>query len=263
MPELPEVETIRQQLSPWLCGQVVQKAHSHSSLKFRPALDIVGAEFISIKRRGKFLIFQLNDAREMIVHLGMTGQLLQAVDLNDPYIRAWWLLDTGDRLGYRDVRRFGRIQVVRCGAYRGTLAMLGPEPFSQEFTAESLWKTVRSSSRCLKTQLLSQRPVAGIGNIYADEACFIAGVHPASRRLSRQRATNLHKAIVDVLQQGIDNGGTTLRDYSHVTGQPGKNQSHLYCYGRAGQPCVVCKTELHRIMLDARSTTFCPNCQKR
>ena len=263
VPELPEVETIRRQLAPWLCGRSVRAAHSHPSTKFTPAIEVIGAQFESVRRRGKFLLFGLDDNRELIVHLGMTGQLLSVSNLGDPYLRAWWRLDTGDVLGYRDVRRFGRIRVASSGDYEGMLATLGPEPFSPEFTAESLWRALRGSTRRLKTQLLSQRPVAGVGNIYADEACFIAGVHPGLRTVTRRQAAALHEAIVTVLQQGVHNGGTTLRDYVNVAGDSGDNQNHLDCYGRAGEPCVKCGVELRRVVLDARSTTFCPRCQKR
>lgn len=263
MPELPEVETIRRQLAPWLCGRTVIEAQSHPSEKFTPARETVGATFESVGRRGKFLLFDLDDDRELIVHLGMTGQLLPITDLADPYVRAWWRLDDGGVLGYRDVRRFGRIRIAVNNQYEGTLATLGPEPFSAEFTAESLWAALRNSDRRIKTQLLSQRPVAGVGNIYADEACFIAAVHPGSRRITRKQAAALHDAIVKVLQQGVDNGGTTLRDYVNAAGASGENQHHLDCYGRAGEPCVRCGNELRRVVLDARSTTYCPTCQKR
>lgn len=263
MPELPEVETIRRQLEPWLVGVTVVDAASHASAKFTPAVEIVGATIESVGRRGKFLLFGLDDDRELVVHLGMTGQLREIADHDDPYLRAWWRLSTGATLGYRDVRRFGRIRVARDGAYEGMLADLGPEPLSADFTPEHLYQAVKRSRRHIKTQLLSQRPVAGVGNIYADEACFRAGIHPGARRLTRAQAAALHEAIVYVLRQGVDHGGTTLRDYRTVDGAEGDNQHHLDCYGRHGEPCVRCGAELRRLTLDARTTTFCATCQRR
>ncbi len=265
MPELPEVETIRRQLAPAVIGRIITDAWSHPSAKFVPATEIMGAVIERLDRRGKFLLFGLDDDREMVVHLGMTGQLLPgcATPESDPYLRARWVFDDDTVLGYRDVRRFGRIRVVTAGEYQGTLASLGPEPFSEEFTADHLQRSVRTSRRHLKTQLLSQRPVAGVGNIYADEACWLAGVHPAARSLTRRQATALHRALVDVLRQGVDNGGTTLRDYVGADGEIGDNQHHLRCYGRAGEPCERCGEPLRSTVLDARTTTWCARCQPR
>jgi formamidopyrimidine-DNA glycosylase len=265
VPELPEVETIRRQLAPIVVGRIVVSAWSHPSAKFVPATEVVGAEIERIDRRGKFLLFGLDDDREMVVHLGMTGQLLpgDAVAADDPYLRARWTFDDGSALGYRDVRRFGRIRVVRRGHYEGTLASLGPEPFSDQFTAAHLQRAVRASNRYVKTQLLSQRPVAGVGNIYADEACWLAGVHPAARTPTRRQAAALHAALVEVLRQGVDNGGTTLRDYVDADGAAGANQHHLRCYGRGGEPCERCGEPLRSAVLDARTTTWCAVCQPR
>ncbi len=263
MPELPEVETIRRQLLPVVGGRSVLDAGAFPSGKFTPATEVVGATIEDINRRGKFLLFVLDDDRELIVHLGMTGQLIPNVDLDDPYLRAWWRFDDESTLGFRDVRRFGRIRVAEHGRYEGALATLGPEPFDPAFTPESLYAALRKSRRHVKTQLLSQKPVAGVGNIYADEACFQAGVHPAARTVTKAKAEALHEAIVNVLTQGVNNGGTTLRDYVNAEGDEGENQHHLDCYGRHGQPCVRCGTELRKSVLDARTTSHCPSCQRR
>lgn len=269
MPELPEVETIRRQLEPMVAGRAIVDAASHPSAKFTPAIEAVGAVIEGVRRRGKFLLFSLDDDRELVIHLGMTGQLVPDAALDDAYLRAWWRLEgpsepsCGRILGFRDVRRFGRIRIANDGRYAGSLASLGPEPFDDDFTPMSLWTAVKRSNRRLKTQLLSQKPVAGVGNIYADEACFLAGVHPAARSISKAQAEALHDAIVTVLRQGVDNGGTTLRDYVDADGDAGSNQFHLRCYGRHGEPCVRCGTELRRLTLDARTTTYCPVCQRR
>lgn len=268
MPELPEVETIRRQLAPALRGRVIVDAWSHPSDKFTGALDAVGARIERVDRRGKYLLVGLDDDRDLIVHLGMTGALRVTTAPpadDDPYVRAWWAIGDGHRLVFRDVRRFGRIAVLRPDerAALPTLATLGPEPFDEAFDGDALWRAVRRSSRTLKTQLLSQRPVAGLGNIYADEALWIAGLHPADRDISRARAATLVAAIREALASGLRHGGTTLRDYVDADGDAGGNQHHLHCYGRAGEPCERCGHPLRSAQLDARTTTWCPTCQPR
>ena len=266
MPELPEVETVRRGLEPLLTGRTVVLAGSHPSLRFQAAADATGSTISAVQRRGKYLLIALGDGRDLVIHLGMTGQLRvdEPPGIDDPYDRAWWRLDDGRRLTLRDVRRFGRVAVV--GEDRTalpTLAALGPEPFDEAFTADSLWHALRARSVRVKTQLLSQRPVAGVGNIYADEALWRARVHPGTRRVSRPAAIRLHEAIVAVLDDGIRHGGTTLRDYRTVDGGQGTNQHHLACYGRAGLPCERCGTVLRRSVIDGRGTTHCPTCQRR
>ncbi|MEZ5165246.1 MAG: bifunctional DNA-formamidopyrimidine glycosylase/DNA-(apurinic or apyrimidinic site) lyase [Acidimicrobiales bacterium] len=226
-----------------------------------------------IRRRGKYLLFDLHDPdtcpRELIVHLGMTGRLAVTaatdVDRDHPHLRAWWQLDTGALLTFHDARRFGRIHVVDPGHHAAipTLAALGPEPFDPAFDGRHVARFVARSNRHLKTLLLGQRMVAGVGNIYADEALWMAGINPATRRLSRARADRLVDTVRVALQSGLDHGGTTLRDYVDSDGATGGNQHELHCYGRAGSPCERCGAELRRRDLDARSTTWCPRCQAR
>lgn len=230
---------------------------------------------------------------ELVVHLGMTGRLSvtgaapgtghrerrprrpgvsadwPAATLHPPatdqHLRArWWFADSRE-LRFDDVRRFGRVAVVPAGSYDRlpTLAALGPEPFDPDFDADELRRGVNRSRRALKTQLLGQRVVAGVGNIYADEALWLSGLHPASRRLTVAGATELHAALLVVLGKGIANGGTTLRDYRDASGGAGHNQHHLDCYGRAGAPCRRCGATLAHMVIDARSTTYCPGCQRR
>ena len=263
MPELPEVESIRRQLEPWLIGNKVIAAGSHPSAKFSPATEAIGMTIESVNRRGKFLLLGLDDGRELVIHLGMTGQLIPIEETSDPYLRAWWEMDDEKILGFRDTRRFGRIRIVLPNEYEGTLAQLGPEPLSEEFTPEQLYEALKKSSRRVKTQLLSQKPVAGVGNIYADEACFRAGIHPGSRKISKNQAKRLHAEIKNVLLIALDNGGTTLRDYVNVEGVQGKNQEFLLCYGRWNEPCYACGGVLKRTVLDGRGTTYCVNCQQR
>ena len=266
MPELPEVETIRRQLAPLVMGRLVTAAEAHPSAKFAPAAQVVGATVTALTRRGKYLLSSLDDGRELVVHLGMTGRLRpRRGDEPDPYVRAWWALDDGLVLELRDIRRFGRVAVVTAGDYGAlpTLYHLGPEPLGESFTPERLYRDLAGSRMAVKTQLLHQRVVAGVGNIYADEALWLAGVHPGARRVGRARAGALHAAVREVLTTGVAHGGTTLRDYRGVDGASGRNQHRLACYGRAGQPCGRCRTILRRGVVDGRGTHYCPSCQRR
>ena len=273
MPELPEVETIRAELDPLLRGAVVTDGWAFPSAKFSAAPLAVGARLGGVRRRGKYLLIDLDDgehaARELVLHLGMTGRL-SVRDAGDraepgPHLRARWHLDDGRTFHFDDIRRFGRVAVLDAGDHGSlpTLAALGPEPFDAAFTPERLREMVNRSSRAVKTQLLSQRVVAGVGNIYADEALWRSGVHPAARRLTRAQAERLRDAVVQVLTEAVSNGGTTLRDYRNVRGTYGTNQDNLDCYGQAGLPCRRCGEPLHRVVVDARSTTYCRACQRR
>ncbi len=280
MPELPEVETVRFQLEPLLTGRTVVEAGSHPSAKFLPARETIGYRFETVGRRGKFLILTIRGGGEnrngggdvsdleLIIHLGMTGRLAvfdRPANRNNPYLRAWWWFDNSTTLEFEDVRRFGRIRVVAPGDYQTipTLAHAGPEPFDPEFDGRAFWELLRRSRRPIKTQLLSQRPVAGVGNIYADEALWLARINPKVRRIGPERATNLLDAIRDVLELGLRNGGTTLRDYRQVDGTTGSNQRQLNVYGRASYPCQRCSATLKSEHLDGRTTTWCPHCQRK
>ena len=265
MPELPEVETVRRSLEPLVLGRRILEGWGHPSAKFASAPVAAGAVIERVGRRGKYLLLGLDDGRELIVHLGMTGQLRLRPGALDPYVRAWWALEDGRVLELRDVRRFGRVAVVPAGEWASlpTLAAQGPEPWDPALDGGGLWRNLRRSTAHVKTQLLSQRPLAGVGNIYADEALWRARVHPARRRITRREADTLLTELRTVLDQGIANGGTTLRDYRSADGEPGRNQLELACYGRAGEPCARCGTELRRTVIDGRGTTHCPSCQPR
>ncbi len=267
MPELPEVETIRRQLHTLLAGSGLVEAWAHPSAKFAGGAEAVAATVEAVGRRGKYLLFTLDDGRELVAHLGMTGgfSVVAAGEVfaPGPYCRAWWRLADGRTLVFDDTRRFGRLAVVPAGRYEAlpTLAELGPEPWDPAFTPIALWHALRGSDRRLKTQLLSQRPVAGVGNIYADEAFWRARVHPGRRTLTRPQAVRLHEGILLALEQGLRLGGTTLRDYRSVDGSSGSNQFELACYGRFDRPCLRCGELLRRAVYDGRSTTFCTSCQ--
>ena len=292
MPELPEVEVVRRQLQPLLVGRTIVEAGSHPSAKFASAREVTGSAVDELRRRGKYLIAELSCERDLIVHLGMTGRLcfddrkprhvdaalpvrpvdgpavdamaLRGISAADPYVRAWWRLDDGEVLCLHDVRRFGRVAVCDRGDYRElpTLAAIGPEPLDSDFDTAAFWRASMRSSQRIKTQLLNQRLVAGVGNIYADEALFLARINPATRSISRPRAERLAAALREVLVASIERGGSTLRDYYSLAGA-GDNQKYFVCYGRAGEPCIRCGAELRRRVLDQRSSTWCPSCQRR
>lgn len=272
MPELPEVETVRRQLAPRLLGRTVLESGSHPSAKFTPARDTTGRSFGHAGRRGKYLLLPLTKEteaeHELVVHLGMTGKLQfrsGPPDDANPYLRAWWFLDEDETLEFIDVRRFGRLRVVPAGDYStiATLHKAGPEPWDPELTDKRFWELLNQSRRVVKTKLLSQRPIAGVGNIYADEALWIAQINPRNTRLGKARAGLLLAALREVLEAGIANGGTTLRDYRNVEGGEGSNQHELVAYGRSGEPCLRCETTMVSEQLDARTTTWCPLCQQR
>ena len=267
MPELPEVESVRRQLDPALAGRTVLEAWAEPipsiPRQFMGLDRLVGRTIARVCRRGKFLIAPLDRHLELIMHLGMTGQL--GFDLlGDPYVRARLRFDDERTLTFRDVRRFGRMAVVDAGDYAAipTLALLGPEPLSDEFDVLAFADALARTKAPVKPFLMSQRAVAGVGNIYADEALWLARIHPASRRVGPERADRLHGAVREVLAAAVEREGTTFRDYMKVDGEPGRNASFLIAYGRAGLPCPRCAISLKKIVLGGRGTTFCPRCQR-
>ena len=278
MPELPEVESVRRQLAPRLTGRRVDAVwwDPHPHARFHAIDRLRGRRLTAVTRRGKFLLLPLDrDAgggeHELVLHLGMTGSL--RVD-DDPerglattlsHVRARLDLDDGSVLLFRDPRRFGRLSVVEAGDYAQvvpTLARLGPEPLSEEFTPALLAAGLAASRASVKARLLDQRLVAGVGNIYADEALWRARIHPASRRVGARRAAALHEALVAVLAAAVEREGTTFRDYQMVNGQSGRYAQHLDAYGQHGRPCRRCGTTMRRTVVAQRTSSYCPRCQR-
>ena len=266
MPELPEVESVRRQLHPELAGRrIVDAWWDPIPAMPRQFVDVgraIGRTIEDVGRRGKFLVAPLDGGLELIMHLGMTGSF--RFDLDDPYVRASLDLDDGRALAFRDVRRFGRLAVVDSGDYSAipTLQTLGPEPLSDDFDPDAFADVLARTKAPVKPYIMSQRPVAGVGNIYADEALWLARIHPGSRRVGKRRAHALHAAIRDVLLSAIEREGTTFRDYQMVNGESGRNATFLAAYGREGQPCPRCGTSLKKVVIGGRGTTYCPVCQR-
>jgi formamidopyrimidine-DNA glycosylase len=283
MPELPEVESVRRQLAPELAGRRITAVwrDPHPQQRFSEVERCAGMVVADVLRRGKYLLVPLvgdadvpaEDAPlELVLHLGMTGSFrFQPTAALDPaaqaaaHVRARFALDDGRDLVFRDPRRFGRVSVVPAGVYTPdipTLATLGPEPLSDDFDPAVFARALATTRAPVKAALLNQRLVAGVGNIYADEALWRARIHPASRRVGRTRAHTLHAAIVEVIAGAIEREGTTFRDYQMVNGQSGRNADFLEAYGQGGLPCRRCGTAMRRTVIAQRGTTYCPSCQR-
>lgn len=271
MPELPEVETIVRDLDRLLKGARIEEAEV-----LRPDLiegagaeafarGVRGREIAGVSRRAKNLVFDLGEAR-MVVNLGMTGRLLVArpedAPPSHPGVR--FRLADGRELRYHDVRRFGRLEVMPREAWEARAAALGFEPLSEAFTPAALLEMAQRSRVAVKTWLMDQRRVVGVGNIYASEALFRARIDPRrpARSLSEGEAGRLHAAIREVLREAIDFRGTTLLDYRDASGGEGGFAARLRVYDRGGEPCRVCGTPIERIVQGGRSTFFCASCQR-
>jgi len=276
MPELPEVETVRRDLESRILGRRVMSCWISPDAPRLVQLvtpeefcrQLTGRVITGIRRRGKYLIVDLDDTRVWVMHRRMSGNVLyrRRGDPPDDYVRATFSLDDGRELRWTDLRKFGTMWIVEDATM--VMESLGPEPLEAEFTPEVLRARAGRRALPIKSLLLDQTVVAGIGNLYADEALFVARIHPLkpANRLTRPEWARLHAGIVDALRKGIDargsSLGTTLRDHVNVDGEPGSNQERVLAYGREGAPCYVCGSLMRRIKVGGRSTVYCPRCQR-
>jgi formamidopyrimidine-DNA glycosylase len=276
MPELPEVETIRRDLLPHVVGRTVTgvRIAPGASRVIRDvpvrafARRLVGRRIDGLARRGKYLLFRLEGKGTPVylaVHLRMTGSILcrpPRADPADAYLRAVITLDDGSELRYADLRKLGQMWLV--DSPEEAVGKLGPEPLDAAFTAAKLRETLSRRRAPIKTVLLDQRAVAGLGNIYTDEALFVARIHPLrlANTLSEAEVKRLHRSIRRVLNDALGNRGSSFRDYVDAAGREGTHQLRVKVFRRTGQPCYVCRTEVARIKVGGRSTHFCPCCQK-
>lgn len=269
MPELPEVETTRNGIAPHLIGRRVERlAIRQPKLRWPIPDDLIdnlpGQRIEAIERRAKYLLVH-TDVGSAVMHLGMSGSLRVldaggAIGVHDHYD---WHLDSGRILRFTDPRRFGSLLWQAPGTTHALLAGLGPEPLSNAFDGAYLWLQARGRAAAVKTFIMDQAIVVGVGNIYAAEALFAARIHPKRRAgsVSRERFERLAQSIKAILAYAIGRGGTTLRDFISPDGVPGYFEQELYVYGRAGQACKVCGTVIRVIVLGQRSTFYCPRCQ--
>jgi formamidopyrimidine-DNA glycosylase len=260
MPELPEVETVRRDLAEAVVGKRVVAIRGSAA---KPLRRIRGLRFDDLRRRGKYLLGVLGEL-ELIIHLGMSGRLLAAPEVPiTPHVRLVIELDDGVLLIFVDRRRFGRASVVRRGDYRSspTLMKMGPEPLSSRFNRRAFERYLAGAKAPIKAVLLSQRAVAGLGNIYADEVLHRAGIHPARRRLNSAETGRLYKAIRAVLAAAVRYRGTSFSLHRDGLLPPGAFGRYLRVFQRAGVPCRSCETPIAKVRLAGRSTYFCPACQ--
>lgn len=297
MPELPEVETVARDLQRWVAGATIRdvtvawpRTIAHPQPAERFIAELAGATIARVGRRAKSVLMYLADGRVMTVALRMTGALIVAPRdaPADPYARAVFSLEDGRELRYRDMRKFGRIGLYAGGGLRSrrragrasrsvrrvaerreayrvgdVFARHGPEPLARTFTAARLAERLQGRSMRLKSLLLDQSFIAGVGNIYADEALWLARLHPLrpADTLTPLEVRRLHRAIRRVLRQGIVNRGASFSDYVGADGEPGENAERLAVYRRTGAPCLRCGRPVSRIVVGQRSTHFCARCQ--
>jgi len=281
MPELPEVETVVRDLRPQLAGRRIESVQLTRDPAIRKRLvrypnptrfvrRLRGRTIRSVERRGKYLVLPLDhDGERLVVHLGMTGHLRvwepEETPVKHTHFRA--LLDSGLELRYDDPRQFGRLllgtqdELVAGHAFP---AKLGPEPIHGDLTEAEFDKIVKSRRRPIKSALLDQSFLAGVGNIYADEACFRAGIRPSrwTHRLTARERRALYGAIQEVLENSIAARGSSVINYVDAYGLSGSNQEKLLVYGRSGEPCVTCGTPLQGTRLAGRGTVYCRKCQR-
>jgi formamidopyrimidine-DNA glycosylase len=288
MPELPEVETVARDLERWVHGATIRDAAVYWDRTIRHPLpperfiaEIRGATVGKVDRRAKSVLVHFTDGRVMTVALRMTGALIVAAPgvEPDPYARVVFSLADGRELRYRDVRKFGRIGLWEGGGLRrrrhrkgavksavrvgDVFAEHGPEPLSGSFTAARFGERLRKRTKRLKPLLLDQSFIAGVGNIYADEALWRARLHPlrTADSLSEVEVKRLHRSIRTVLRRGIADRGASFSDYVGVDGEPGSAAENLKVYRRTGEPCYRCGRPIERIVVATRATHFCAHCQ--
>jgi formamidopyrimidine-DNA glycosylase len=268
MPELPEVETIKNALEPFLVGRTLLSVRITDTRPVRGlSLDefcggLAGRKITGLSRRGKYLLIGLSGNSNLIIHLRMTGALLWNPAEEEPFTRLEFCFDGGGRLIYTDVRRFGTMNLVADPGE--VLGKLGVEPLSRKFTRTALAGYLASRSTPVKSALLNQEHIAGIGNMYADEALFVAKIHPQqpANSLTTAQIHRLHRAIKQVLKQGIKNQGASVRNYRGPDGSKGRAHEEFCVAHREGRLCPVCANPVKRIVVGQRGTYYCPRCQR-
>jgi formamidopyrimidine-DNA glycosylase len=274
MPELPEVETVRKTLKKLVSNKQIENVTVYWSKIIKNPVEVEqfidalkGETIIDVGRRGKFLIIYTTHYA-LVSHLRMEGKyaVYPREEPIDKHTHVIFHFTDGKELRYRDVRKFGTMHLYKKGDefLNPPLIELGPEPFSEEFTAEYLAMKLKRTNRKIKTALLDQKAFVGLGNIYVDEALFRAGIHPErlASTLSGEEIERLHHEIVATLSEAVKKGGSTIRSYVNSQGEIGMFQLELFAYGRKGEACKRCGTPIEKTVVGGRGTHYCPNCQK-
>ncbi len=273
MPELPEVETTRRGIEPFVTGARIKEAiirrHDLRQPVSENIAEVEGRKIRTVTRRSKYLLLEIDDGSTLLIHLGMSGSLrvLDPADAWKKHDHVGITLENGKQLRFHDPRRFGlvlRLMEADPLLHHPLLKSLGPEPLESGFTVEHLKSTCAKRSTDIKRVIMDAKVVVGIGNIYASEALFRAGIRPdlEAHKVSKPRLAKLVSAIRQVLSESISEGGTTLRDFLNSDGQPGYFKQRLCVYDRKDKPCRVCETPICQAVLGQRSTYWCPACQK-
>lgn len=271
MPELPEVETTLRGIAPWMTHQEIAVVNVfNASLRWpipTEINEIVGQTITALSRRAKYILIKLSNQNHLILHLGMSGAI-RIVDSNEKYQKHdhfELVMADGKALRLNDPRRFGCVLLTEADVdSHHLLNRLGPEPLSDEFDGEWLKKCAKNRQLAVKNFIMNNHVVVGVGNIYAAESLFLAGIRPSKKAtsISLKKYLLLASIIKQVLKQAIEAGGTTLKDFRNSDGKPGYFKQHLNVYGRAGEPCFVCGTVIKNTVIGQRASCYCPNCQK-
>lgn len=276
MPELPEVETVKRTLETNIIGKRITRVNV-----FLPKLvlplgvdefkdNVEGSNISSLARRGKYLLIHLSSSFTLVISLRMTGRLVFVPPgeeiVEDKHTHLIFDFQDGGHLLFNDIRKFGTMHCIPmdCVETCPEIAKLGPEPLGSDFSEECIRERLKKTSRNIKQVLLDQTVIAGLGNIYADESLFAAGIHPetAANKLSDKQIHNLYLAIENVLSEAVLQKGTTIRDYVDGSGKSGNYQWFLKVYGRKGKKCYSCDHEIQTVKLGGRTSSFCPGCQQ-
>lgn len=275
MPELPEVETVKRTLQQLVVGKTIKKVAVYwgNIIKYPLPVEVFQDALVDevieeIGRRGKFLLFYTTHYT-LVSHLRMEGKyFLEPQDVEpNKHVHVLFSFADGTALWYQDVRKFGTMHLYKRGeeSLHPPLNKLGPEPFDEAFTVEFLKEKLSKGNRKVKVALLDQHIVVGLGNIYVDEVLFRCGIHPETviSQLTEEDYTHLHNAIIQTLSNAIEKGGSTIRSYVNAQGKIGEFQNELYVYGRKGEPCSQCLTEIEKTTVGGRGTHYCPQCQSK
>lgn len=271
MPELPEVEIVTRGLKKEIVGKKINSIEISGTYKVHPSKEVflktlIGAKIADVERVAKVILCKLDSGKFLTFHLAMTGRLLyrKSGHKEELYQRVKFIFDDGTELRFSDLRMFGYAKVIDENELENLKTKYGPTPFHKDLTPEKLLEILGQRKSPIKKVLLEQDVIAGLGNIYANDALWMAKIHPETltTKITLDDAKNLLSSMQEILKEGLLHGGSTIKDFVDIYGNPGSHQHHFRVYGKENKPCPNCKTEVKMTTLGGRSTFYCPNCQK-